>query len=126
MSKVLRILMLSLVMVCWFSIANASAFRIGDQGDEVAGIQGELANLGYDVVADGAFGPATAAAIKEFQRSRGLSVDGLVGDSTYRALMGRSIPEVSRGSNYISRRVIQSSLQYVGVPYVFGGTSPRF
>ena len=125
MSKVLRILMLSLVMVCWFSIANASAFRIGDQGDEVAGIQGELANLGYDVVADGAFGSATAAAIKEFQRSRGLSVDGLVGDSTYRALMGRSIPEVSRGSNYISRRVIQSSLQYVGVPYVFGGTSPN-
>ena len=40
------------------------------------------------------------------------------------ALLGRDIPEVSRGSNYITRRVVQSSLAYVGVPYVFGGTTP--
>lgn len=97
---------------------------MGDQGNEVAEIQGQLANLGYDVVADGDFGPATAEAIKSFQSSRGLSADGLVGPSTYSALMGRTMPEVSRGSNYISRRVVSYSMNFLGVPYVFGGTSP--
>lgn len=120
-----RVLTLSMVLMCWFSaVAFASAFRMGDQGNEVAEIQGQLASLGYDVVADGDFGPATAEAIKSFQSSRGLSADGLVGPSTYSALMGRTMPEVSRGSNYISRRVVSYSMNFLGVPYVFGGTSP--
>ena len=124
MSKAMRIFALLSVLMCWFSIANASAFRVGDQGNDVAEIQGQLASLGYDVAADGDFGPATAEAVKAFQASHGLSADGLVGPTTYSALLGKSMPEVSRGSNYISRRVIQTSMEYIGVPYVFGGTSP--
>lgn len=120
----MRIFALSMVLMCWFSIANASAFRVGDQGNDVAEIQGQLASLGYDVAADGDFGPATAEAVKAFQSSHGLSADGLVGPSTYSALLGKSMPQVSRGSNYISRRVVQSSMDYIGVPYVFGGTTP--
>ena len=120
----MRIFALLSVLMCWFSIANASAFRVGDQGNDVAEIQGQLASLGYDVAADGDFGPATAEAVKAFQASHGLSADGLVGPTTYSALLGKSMPEVSRGSNYISRRVIQTSMEYIGVPYVFGGTSP--
>lgn len=95
-NKMLRIFALSMLLLCWFSIANASAFRVGDQGNEVAEIQGALAGLGYDVSADGDFGPSTADAVKQFQASKGLTADGLVGDSTYMALMGRQIPEVSR------------------------------
>ncbi|WP_370871617.1 C40 family peptidase [Pectinatus haikarae] len=110
--------------MCWFSVASADAFRAGDQGTQVAEIQGELANLGYDVAADGDFGPATQEAVKEFQASAGISADGLVGPQTYQALMGRAMPQVSRGSNYYARRIIQTSLQYIGVPYVFGGTTP--
>ena len=82
MSKAMRIFALSMVLMCWFSIANASAFRVGDQGSEVAEIQGQLASLGYDVAADGDFGPATAEAVKAFQNSHGLSADGLVGPTT--------------------------------------------
>ncbi len=110
--------------MCWFSVAHADAFRPGDQGTQVAQIQGELANLGYDVSVDGDFGPATEEAVKAFQSSVGLAADGLVGDQTYHALMGRPMPRVSRGSNYYVRRVIQTSLSYIGVPYVFGGTTP--
>ena len=124
MGKAMRIFALSMVLMCWFSIASAASIRVGDQGSDVAEIQGQLASLGYDVVADGDFGPGTAAAVKSFQASQGLDADGLVGASTYMALMGRDMPEVSRGSNYISRRVVQTSLDYIGVPYVFGGTSP--
>lgn len=125
MGSIKRIFVLSMILACCFTtVAFASAFRMGDQGSEVAAIQGQLASLGYDVSADGDFGPATAEAVKSFQRSVGLEPDGLVGSGTYSALMGRSMPEVSRGSNYISRRVVANSMAYIGVPYVFGGTSP--
>ena len=124
MSKATRVFLLSMVLKCWFAVASASAFRVCDEGSDVVEIQGQLANLGYDVAADGAFGPATAEAVKAFQASQGLEPDGLVGPSTYAALLGKSMPEVSRGSNYIARRVISDSMNYLGVPYVFGGTTP--
>jgi cell wall-associated NlpC family hydrolase len=111
-------------MVSWFSVANASAIRMGDQGDEVTQLQSALTSLGYSVAIDGDFGSATARAVKAFQESRGLEADGLVGAATYRALMGRELPEVSRGGSYVARRIVQTSFQYIGVPYVFGGTTP--
>jgi len=122
--KALRVLALSLLMVSWFSVANASAIRMGDQGEEVTQLQSALASLGYSVAVDGDFGSGTARAVKAFQESRGLEADGLVGASTYRALMGRELPEVSRGGSYVARRIVQTSFQYIGVPYVFGGTTP--
>ena len=124
MIKALRVLALSLLMVSWFSVANASAIRMGDQGEEVTQLQSTLASLGYSVAVDGDFGSATARAVKAFQESRGLEADGLVGAATYRALMGRELPEVSRGGSYVARRIVQTSFQYIGVPYVFGGTTP--
>ena len=125
MSKALRMFALTTILLCWFTaICGASAFRMGDQGSDVAEIQGQLASLGYDVAADGDFGPATAEAVKAFQVARGLDADGLVGPSTYTALLGKAMPEVSRGSSAIGRRVVASSMQYLGVPYVFGGTTP--
>ena len=90
MRKAIRIFLLCVVGICSFSVVSASAFRIGDQGSEVAEIQGQLASLGYDVAADGDFGPATAEAVKEFQAANGLEADGLVGASTYSALLGGS------------------------------------
>ncbi|MGN8832064.1 C40 family peptidase [Selenomonas montiformis] len=114
-----------MILMCWFSVCGASAFRVGDQGTDVAEIQGQLVRLGYDVSADGEFGPATAEAVKAFQTSKGMNADGQVGDSTYTALLGKSMPAVSHGSNYINRTVISESMQYLGVPYVFGGTTPN-
>ena len=126
MSKALRIFALTTILLCWSAVlCEASAFRVGDQGSDVAEIQGQLASLGYDVAADGDFGPATAEAVKAFQISRGLDADGLVGPSTYSALLGKSMPEVSRGSSALGRRIVASSMQYLGVPYVFGGTTPN-
>ena len=124
MGKIMRVLALSMVFVCCFAVCNANAFRMGDQGSEVAEIQGQLANLGYDVVADGDFGPATVEAVKKFQSTQGMEADGLVGPTTYSALMGREMPQVSRSFNSVSRRIIANSMNYIGVPYVFGGTSP--
>ena len=46
----------------------------GDRGDAVRKIQSALG-----VGADGVFGPVTERAVKRFQRSNGLLVDGIVG-----------------------------------------------
>lgn len=124
MSKAVRILFVSLLCMCCFSVVSAESFSVGDQGNDVAEIQGALADLGFDVVADGDYGPGTVAAVKEFQASHGMEVDGQVGPATYSALLGKSMPEVSRGSNYYYRRIVQTAMEYIGVPYVFGGTSP--
>ena len=80
--KKIKILALSAMLLCSASIASAESFQIGDQGTDVAEIQGRLSNYGYDVAADGDFGPATAEAVKEFQAAHGLAVDGMVGPST--------------------------------------------
>ena len=125
LSKAKRVFALSMILMCWFSVCSAaSAFRVGDQGTEVAEIQGQLVRLGYDVSADGDYGPATAEAVKAFQTTKGMDADGQVGSTTYTALLGKSMPAVAHSTNYINRTVISESMQYLGVPYVFGGTSP--
>ena len=122
--KALKVAAVTALVAMMPAVAYSNAFQVGDQGTEVAEIQGQLASMGYDVSADGDFGPATQEAVKAFQRSRGLAADGLVGEATYSALMGRQIPQVSRSSNYIARRIVSQSMAYIGVPYVFGGTTP--
>ena len=120
-----RILAVSVAAMCWCSVAGAESLQVGDQGSEVAEVQAELVRIGYDVVADGDFGPATVEAIKDFQSAHGMDVDGSVGPSTYEALLGKAMPQtISRGSNYVSRRIVQTAMEYLGVPYVFGGASP--
>ena len=125
MGYFLRALALSAMIFSVTSVASAdNSFQQGDQGSEVAEIQGQLIDLGYDVVADGEYGPATVDAIRQFQESQGITPDGLVGPATYEALMGRDMPDISRGSNMLARRIVQTSMQYMGVPYVFGGSTP--
>ena len=121
--RALMTVMLLLLMSVSTSYA-AGQFRVGDQGAEIEEIQGKLVVLGYDVMADGAFGPAMAEAVKEFQKSCGIKADGLIGPATYSALLGKDMPDISHSMNYVAGRIIASSMDYIGVPYVFGGTSP--
>lgn len=59
----------------------------GDRGRIVEDLQQALnLALGLDLDVDGAFGPATRAAVMEFQRVNGLTVDGIVGPNTQAAL----------------------------------------
>jgi len=121
-----RVLVVFVLLFGIFSSASAAgAYREGDTGEDVVAIQSRLASLGYNPGgSDGDFGSLTTEAVKRFQQDRGMEADGLVGAETYRALLGREIPVSRDGSSATLRRVIQTASRYLGVPYVFGGTTP--
>jgi peptidoglycan hydrolase-like protein with peptidoglycan-binding domain len=72
----------------------------GATGDAVRRLQRALRrtpDLGLTV--DGAFGPATESAVREFQQAGGLAVDGVVGPATWHALPdGGPMPTLQQGS----------------------------
>ncbi len=73
-------------------------------GDDVAALQRRLLQLGFDVDrVDGIFGVRTDAALREFQRSVGVPVDGICGPESFRAL-GRLARTVSGGGNQLDLR----------------------
>ncbi len=80
---------------------EVAAIRRGDSGSKVKEIQRKLNEYGFSVGAvDGIFGSKTLQAVKNFQKSRGLVVDGIVGNATAKAL-GISLSNGSSGnSNY--------------------------
>ncbi|MGW1888015.1 glycoside hydrolase domain-containing protein [Streptomyces sp. NPDC001970] len=72
----------------------------GSTGNLVKAAQCLLKAAGYDPGApDGDFGPNTTTAAKNFQTSRGLTADGVVGPKTWTALLSRgSTPTLQSGS----------------------------
>lgn len=59
----------------------------GASGADVARLQGLL-----HITVDGSFGPATDAAVRAYQASMGLTVDGVVGSQTWDAIGGAIYP----------------------------------
>lgn len=49
-------------------------------------LERRLKRLGYNVKVDGSFGIVTKGAVENFQRNKGLKVDGVVGKKTWQAL----------------------------------------
>lgn len=75
---------------------DMTTLKQGSRGSEVKQLQTQLKNLGYNVGSiDGIFGPKTLAAVKAFQKDRGLSVDGIVGKKTWGALKTSSTSKSS-------------------------------
>ena len=77
--------------------------RSGDKGTAVKELQKALKNLGYDVSADGSYGPKTVAAVIAFQKQNGLDADGVAGAKTqtvlYSGNANRYDPSSSGGSS---------------------------
>ncbi|GLW92121.1 N-acetylmuramoyl-L-alanine amidase [Actinokineospora globicatena] len=72
-------------------------------GDDVATLQERLLELGYDAGRpNGVFGAQTEAALRNFQRDYGLTVDGICGPETVRAL--RQLSPRARGGRPVLLR----------------------
>ena len=124
--RVLFLSLLTLTLSMSAAWAAAEPLQQGDRGDEVLAVQEKISEMGYVVGSvDGVFGDVTAEAVKALQQDKKMPVDGKVSPELYRLIIGRDLP-VSRGAPVqVVRRLIQTSFQYVGVPYWFGGTTPR-
>ena len=82
----------------------------GSTGENVRSVQYLLNDHGSALAVDGDFGPLTSAAVRAFQASHGLGVDGIVGNQTWPAL----IVEVSAGSSGDAVRAVQSQIHSRG------------
>ncbi len=111
MKKVIKIVTLCLMLltmcVCVVNVsptkinnntAYAVVYKQGNTGSMVRTIQQKLKNWGYYTGSvDGIYGPQTVNAVKYFQRKNNLTVDGIVGNKTLKAL---GITASSNGSSY--------------------------
>lgn len=70
------------------TLAGCPVLRKGTQGNITKLLQEKLVKLGYNTNGvDGIFGNGTYSAVREFQKTRGLSIDGIVGQNTWRKLL---------------------------------------
>lgn len=82
--------------------------RPGARGERVFTIQYLLQQRRLRVLADGRYGRATTAAVRAFQRSRGLRPTGVVAASTW----NRLITTVRRGSAGPAVRAVQHAMRF--------------
>jgi len=67
--------------------AIAQVYKYGARGEQVKQIQTKLKNWGYyKETVDGIYGYNTYLSVKSFQKSNGLKVDGMAGNSTLAAI----------------------------------------
>ncbi len=113
--------------------AGEVVLRLHDVGPAVADLQRALG-----VAADGEFGPITLRAVKRFQATHGLLVDGQVGNHTRARLhlaVNRNVRHgvMSGGSRHhhhqhssagLGVRAVALARRELGVPYVWGGDGP--
>lgn len=110
----------NILIIALAQSAEASLYKRGSTGATVTEIQTRLKSWGYyNGAVDGIYGSRTESAVKYFQRTNGLTVDGQAGDKTLAAL-GIYEKSNSGGSSdgdvYLLARLISAEAR--GEPYV--------
>ena len=127
--------------------------QTGSHGHDVLLLQKKLQSVGYTISSvDGIYGLETERAVAEFQRDNKIRITGIVNNATWRALKkakkvewGSNVPKPSpkpstgilnsRGplapnnqpilaKNKVSA-LLKTAKSYIGVPYQFGGATPK-
>ncbi|MCG7310439.1 NlpC/P60 family protein [Brachybacterium sp. ACRRE] len=104
--------------------AGATLFS-GVRGERVSALQASLNDHGAHLAVDGVFGTKTNAAVRDFQSTNGLRVDGRVGPETRGALNGGSSSSVSSSSSSTSgSSIVAAARSQIGVHYNWGSSNP--
>lgn len=149
------LMMLALIIISANSFAFAApTLSKNSTGNDVLTLQKKLYLIGYEITEfDGVFGEETAKAVSEFQKDKNLTVTGVVTSATWRVLKntkpikGRKLPQIAPikpktcggfngnsklvpyGETFINagqgEKIVATGKKYLGVPYVFGGTTPK-
>lgn len=71
------------------TLKGCPLLKEGARGNITKLVQEKLTNLGYSTNGvDGIFGSGTKSAVIKYQRAKGLSADGIVGQNTWKKLLG--------------------------------------
>lgn len=89
----------------------------GDGGYVVVALQGLLGMQGVRTFVDGDFGAATERSVRQWQAQQGLSVTGVVDDTTWETLT----PELRQGDSGGAVKVLQALLNDRGYPTIVDG-----
>jgi hypothetical protein len=92
--------------------------RNGSSGTAVRTLQYMLRASGRSVTPDGSFGPATDSAVRSYQSAHGLSVDGVVGDTTWFSLL----PVLRQGASGEAVKGLQRELVDAGYSLTVDGS----
>jgi peptidoglycan hydrolase-like protein with peptidoglycan-binding domain len=84
-------------------VISYPTLRRGEHHEQVTTLQFLLRHRGHAIAADGDFGPKTEAAVRAFQASVHITVDGIVGKQTWPKL----VVTVRRGSTGDAVRAVQ-------------------
>lgn len=97
--------------------ASAAVYRQGSRGETVKQIQRVLSNNGYySGSIDGIYGEKTTAAVKKYQRAKGLTVDGVAGPRTLSSMgISAGASNVQANDLYLLSRIISAEAR--GEPY---------
>lgn len=114
------------------SALAAEKLRWGSQGSSVEQLQTALNEHGASLSVDGKFGKLTHGAVKDFQRSHGLKIDGIVGPETRGALNGgastsgggTSAPAPSNSATNSQQAIVDAARSQIGASYSWGTSKP--
>jgi len=112
------VFVLNIAVITLVQRADAASYKKGSSGSVVNQIQEALKNQGfYNGAVDGVFGSATETAVKAFQQSKGLTVDGKVGTATLKAMgiSGSTTQSAGSGDYALLARLISAEAR--GEPY---------
>lgn len=102
-------------------------YKIGSRGEVVKQIQRALLRAGFSIGtggADGIYGVVTAEAVRAYQKSNGLTADGIVGPATLSKLL--NIPDIHQGYIYTHiTRCANRQVKYISIHYTAGSTSKK-
>lgn len=96
-------------------------YQQGSRGKKVKQIQNRLKQLGfYEGAVDGIYGPGTESAVKAFQRTEGLTVDGIVGPQTWTALFEQEEETTGHRVKQIQRQLKKLGYYEGAIDGIFG------
>lgn len=108
---------------------SSTVLRKESRGQAVTKLQNDLKRLGHFAAsATGYYGDITVQSVRNFQRTYGLTVDGIAGPATLNkiaaVLNGKDNSAVG-DSSFNVMNVIADASSLIGVRYVWGGNSPQ-